>query len=126
MSVTRVHIAAGTANPAKLEAIRRAAEEILGDVPVESVEVDPDVPVQPWGDEETAHGALMRARNALAASPDATFAVGVESGLTDWTGRPHLRPLLGGSDRSIRSGRLWRQRALPGSRRSRGGASLRC
>ncbi len=86
MSVTRVHIAAGTSNPAKLEAIRRAAEEILGDVPVESVEVDPDVPVQPWGDEETAHGALMRARNALAASPDATFGVGVESGLTDGPG----------------------------------------
>ncbi len=86
MSAKPVRIAAGTSNPAKLQAIRRAAEDVLGDVTVEPVDVDPGVPNQPWGDEQTAYGAVMRARNALAATPGATYGIGVESGLADGPG----------------------------------------
>ena len=86
MSVTLVRIAAGTRNPAKLEAIRRAARDVLGDVLVEPVDVDPGVPAQPWGDEQTARGALARAERALETKPAATYGIGVESGLADGPG----------------------------------------
>lgn len=80
-----VRIAAGTTNPAKLAAIERAARGVLGDILVEEVDVDPHVPDQPWGDEETALGALNRARDALNGRT-ANYGVGVESGLATGPG----------------------------------------
>ncbi len=46
------------------------------------VSVDSGVPEQPWGDEQTVRGALVRARAALA-SVDARYGIGLESGLVD-------------------------------------------
>ena len=86
MNETPMHIAAGTTNPAKLEAIRRAAQDLLGDVLLEPLEVNAGVPDQPWGDEQTARGALARAQRALETCPAATYGIGVESGLADGPG----------------------------------------
>ncbi len=80
-----VSIAAGTTNPAKLDAIRQAAAALFGDVRVEPVAVDAGVPDQPWGDEQTADGAITRARQALVVVP-ADYGLGVESGLVDGPG----------------------------------------
>jgi len=86
MSIPPIRVAAGTTNPAKIEAIRRAAQDLLGAVLIEPVEVDPNVPDQPWGDDETARGALARAQRALETCPAATYGIGVESGLADGPG----------------------------------------
>lgn len=75
-----VRIAAGSTNPAKLRAVEIAAGSFLEQVAVEGVDVPSGVPDQPWGDEETAKGALNRAARARAAR-DADFGVGIESGV---------------------------------------------
>jgi inosine/xanthosine triphosphatase len=80
-----VSIAAGTTNPAKLRAIERAARDLLGSVTIEPVEVDSGVPDQPWGDEQTARGALTRAQQARERL-DADYGIGVESGLVEGPG----------------------------------------
>lgn len=85
MNSRTTRIGAGTANPAKLEAIRAAASSLLGDALVDSLDVDSGVPDQPWGDEQTAQGALARAQAALAGL-NADYGIGVESGVVDGPG----------------------------------------
>lgn len=75
-------LAAGTTNPAKLAAIERVAHDIFGSAQVVPVALDLATPAQPWGDTETAHGALARAEAALAQT-DAVYGIGIESGLAD-------------------------------------------
>lgn len=84
-SKQRVRVAAGSTNPAKVAAVRRAAELYFADPVVEAVEAPSEVPAQPWGDDETARGALARARAARQAL-DADFGVGIESGVTEGPG----------------------------------------
>jgi inosine/xanthosine triphosphatase len=86
MNGSPVKIAVGTTNPAKLDAVARAARDLLGAVQVEAVPVEVDIPAQPWGDDETARGALVRAQAATAAT-DAAYGVGIESGLVEGPGR---------------------------------------
>ena len=80
-----VRIAAGTTNPAKLEAIGSASTSVFNEARVDSLEVDSGVPAQPWGDDQTARGALCRARGAIAGL-GADYGVGIESGLVDGPG----------------------------------------
>lgn len=99
-----VRIAAGTTNPAKLKAINSAAISVLREVLVDSLEVDSGVPAQPWGDDQTAWGALCRARGAIA-DLGAGYGIGIESGLVDGPGgRVYVVSWAAAVDRSGRAG----------------------
>ena len=78
--VSPVRIAAGSTNPAKLRALEIAASSFFERVVIEGVDVPSGVPDQPWGDDETAQGALNRAERARSAR-DADLGVGIESGV---------------------------------------------
>lgn len=81
-----VVVAVGSANPVKVEAVRREVGAIL-DFKVEShgLEVASGVPEQPR-DDEVLRGARNRARLAREADPACDYAVGVEAGLVRFPG----------------------------------------
>ncbi len=85
MSLSPIHIAVGSVNPAKVQAVCDGALPMLGEVKVIGVEVDSGVSAQPFGDEEMITGAFQRARTALAAMPNATYGVGLEGGCSELT-----------------------------------------
>jgi len=82
MSKSTVTLAAGTTNPTKLTAVERVAHDLFGPVQIVSVVIDLAIPAQPWGDDETAQGALDRAKATLTQT-DADYGIGLESGLAD-------------------------------------------
>ncbi len=73
-------IAVGSLNHVKVEAVRNVMERVYGDVRITAVDVQGDVPQQPFGD-ETRRGAENRARNALG---DHDMAVGIEAGVFEF------------------------------------------
>jgi inosine/xanthosine triphosphatase len=73
-------IAVGSTNPTKLRAVERAAANFFEQPLTAAVNVPSGIPAQPWGDEQTAQGALHRAERARAAL-EADYGVGIESGL---------------------------------------------
>lgn len=77
-----VRIVVGSTNPSKLRAVEIAAASFFDRVVVEGVNVPSGVPGQPWGDDETAQGALHRAERARTAR-DADIGVGIESGVAE-------------------------------------------
>ncbi|MDI3340739.1 MAG: inosine/xanthosine triphosphatase [Sphaerobacter sp.] len=78
-------IASGSVNPAKHAAVERAAAAYFLRATVEAVDVPSGVPAQPWGDEETARGALRRAAQARL-TLDADLGLGIESGVVEGPG----------------------------------------
>ncbi|EGK61884.1 thiamin metabolism associated protein [Enterobacter hormaechei ATCC 49162] len=79
------HVVSATTNPAKIQAILRAFEEIFGEgsCHIDAVGVESGVPEQPFGSEETRAGARNRVANAKAAAPDADFWVAIEAGIDE-------------------------------------------
>nr|WP_315299991.1 inosine/xanthosine triphosphatase [Raoultella terrigena] len=79
------HVVSATTNPAKIQAILQAFNEIFGEgsCHIESVSVESGVPEQPFGNDETRAGARNRVENARAARPDADFWVAIEAGIDD-------------------------------------------
>ncbi|WP_058912159.1 inosine/xanthosine triphosphatase [Entomohabitans teleogrylli] len=79
------YVISATQNPAKIQAIRQAFEDIFGSgsCHIEPIDVDSGVPEQPLGDQETRAGARQRATNARQARPDADFWVAIEAGIDD-------------------------------------------
>jgi inosine/xanthosine triphosphatase len=78
--MTRLVVAIGTKNPAKIEGVRRAFSKYFPDVeflPVDSTSV---AKAQPRGLEEMTAGATARARFALS-KVGGDFGVGVEAGI---------------------------------------------
>jgi inosine/xanthosine triphosphatase len=75
-------VAVGSANPAKVEAVRAAFAALWPEQrwDIRAVSVASGVAVQPMSDEESITGARNRARAALEAC-DAAFGVGLEGGL---------------------------------------------
>jgi len=73
-----VHVAVGSGNPVKRDAVQRA----LPDASVDAVPVDSGVSEQPWGDGETVEGARTRARRALQQG-DYDLGVGLEGGVAE-------------------------------------------
>ncbi|MDU6061101.1 MAG: inosine/xanthosine triphosphatase [Enterobacter sp.] len=65
------HVVSATTNPAKIQAILRAFDEIFGagSCHIEAIGVESGVPEQPFGSEETRAGA----RNRVANDEGATF-----------------------------------------------------
>lgn len=78
------HIAVGSHNPTKVDAVCQTFSE--GERTIEPVSVDSGVSEQPRSIGETIDGAETRARNALAAV-DADFGVGLEGGVARLGGR---------------------------------------
>lgn len=75
-------VAVGSTNPAKIEAVRQAFNELHpGEAEVHSLAID-GTDDQPWGEAPTRDGALLRARRALDAQPVADWGIGLEGGMT--------------------------------------------
>jgi len=74
-------VVVGSTNPVKLAAVRAVVQRAWPDCEVRSIAADSGVAAQPIGDEETRQGARTRARNALAADPEADLGVGLEGGV---------------------------------------------
>jgi inosine/xanthosine triphosphatase len=72
-----VHVAVGSGNPVKRDAVQRA----LPDATVDAVPVESGVSEQPWGTEETIEGAHTRAERAL--GDDYDLGVGLEGGVVE-------------------------------------------
>jgi inosine/xanthosine triphosphatase len=86
--LTPVAVAVGSANPVKVEAVRRELGTILGcKVQATGHAVETGVAEQPR-DDEVVRGARNRARLARAADPGCDYAVGVEAGLMRFPGEP--------------------------------------
>ena len=79
------HVVSATTNPAKIQAILRAFEEIFGEgsCHIDAVGVESGVPEQPFGSEETRAGARNRVVNAKALRPQADFWVAIEAGIDE-------------------------------------------
>lgn len=79
------HVVSATTNPAKIQAILQAFNEIFGEgsCHIESVSVESGVPEQPFGSEETRAGARNRVANARRAQPNADFWVAIEAGIDE-------------------------------------------
>jgi inosine/xanthosine triphosphatase len=74
------HVAVGSSNPVKVQAVREVLRFIAPEATIAGVEVASGVPDQPWGDDETIRGARARAiaaRDALSAE----IGVGIEGGV---------------------------------------------
>jgi inosine/xanthosine triphosphatase len=71
----------GSKNPVKIKATENILEKIYGEVDVTGIDVDSEVPDQPFGKEQTIQGAINRAKNAY--SNDFDLSVGIESGLME-------------------------------------------
>ena len=79
------HVIAATTNPAKINAITLAFDDVYGpgQYRIEGVNVDSGVPLQPIGSTETRIGARQRVKNARQVRPEADFWVGIEAGIED-------------------------------------------
>lgn len=78
-------IVSATSNPAKIQAILQAFNQIFGEdsCHIDAVSVESGVPEQPFGSEETRAGARNRIANARRLRPDADFWVAIEAGIDD-------------------------------------------
>ena len=77
-------IAVGSANPAKIEAVRAAVAGVWPEATVRGVSVSSGVSAMPTGDEECLAGARNRARAAREAA-GADLGVGMEGGVAHTT-----------------------------------------
>ena len=71
----------GSKNPVKANATKNILEKIYSKVSIVSVDVDSQVPHQPFRNEETIQGAINRAKNAYC--DDFDLSIGIESGLME-------------------------------------------
>jgi inosine/xanthosine triphosphatase len=78
-----VLFAVGSENPVKINCVAEAIAEFWTEARTAGVHTDSGVSAQPESDREMLTGALNRAREALAKTPDAQFGVGIEGGTLD-------------------------------------------
>ena len=74
-----------TTNPAKIQAILAAFDQIFGEgsCHIDAISVETGVPEQPFGSEETRAGARNRLANARLVKPEADFWVAIEAGIDE-------------------------------------------
>jgi len=79
------HVVATTTNPAKVDAIQQAFDDVFGanQSRIEAVNVESGVSLQPIGTIETRTGARQRIMAARQVRPEADFWVGIEAGVED-------------------------------------------
>ena len=118
--------AVGSTNPAKLEAVHRALARLAPGCTIEALAVSTGMPDQPFGDEETRTGAMLRARTALAES-GADVGLGLEGGVLFEDERPWLVSWVAVVARDGRTGEASGLRMLlppSATARLRGGTEL--
>lgn len=76
----QMRVAVGSTNPVKIKAVRNVLGELFRNLRVEGVNVGPEIPPQPIGQETIIKGAIDRARHALSAG-GFDIGVGIEAGL---------------------------------------------
>ncbi|MGE6981515.1 inosine/xanthosine triphosphatase [Kluyvera intermedia] len=78
-------VVVATTNPAKIQAILAAFDQIFGEgsCHIDALSVDTGVPEQPFGSTQTRTGARNRVANARQARPDADFWVAIEAGIDE-------------------------------------------
>jgi len=76
-----MRVVVGSQNPVKVKATKNVLERLYGEVEVDSLKVDSQVPSQPFGIDQTIEGAINRAKNAY--NSDYDLSVGIESGLME-------------------------------------------
>ncbi|WP_421550545.1 inosine/xanthosine triphosphatase [Kluyvera intermedia] len=78
-------VVVATTNPAKIQAILAAFDQIFGEgsCHIDAISVDTGVPEQPFGSTQTRTGARNRIANARQARPDADFWVAIEAGIDE-------------------------------------------
>jgi len=83
-----MRVVVASSNPVKRRAALEAVRISFGDddIEVRAIEVDPGVPAQPFGDDETLKGARNRVEAARRAEPDADLWVAVEGGVVEREG----------------------------------------
>ncbi|WP_052283156.1 inosine/xanthosine triphosphatase [Kluyvera genomosp. 1] len=74
-----------TTNPAKIQAILAAFDQIFGEgtCHIDAISVETGVPEQPFGSEETRAGARNRVANARQVKPEGDFWVAIEAGIDE-------------------------------------------
>jgi len=79
-----LHIALGSKNTVKIEAVRSAFTRMGYTFKLEGTEVSSEVSAQPFSDDETIEGAINRAKNALhTAGSTCDYGIGLEGGVTE-------------------------------------------
>jgi inosine/xanthosine triphosphatase len=78
--LSKMTVAVGTKNPAKIEGVRRAFSKYFPDVELRQVDSSSVAKTQPRGLDEMTAGASARARHALSVA-GGDFGVGVEAGI---------------------------------------------
>ncbi|MBO8179008.1 MAG: inosine/xanthosine triphosphatase [Archaeoglobus sp.] len=73
-----IRVVVGSKNPTKIEGTKMAFKQYFDEIEVVGVEVNTDVPPQPFNS-ETIRGAIERAKKSY--SPKFDFSVGIEAGL---------------------------------------------
>ncbi|MFQ6004143.1 MAG: inosine/xanthosine triphosphatase [Woeseia sp.] len=78
-----MNVVVASRNPVKIGAVKQAFNSQFPstDIQIITVDVEPGVHQQPYGDRETREGARNRAEGAQHARPDADFCVGLEGGI---------------------------------------------
>ncbi|MEZ2585516.1 inosine/xanthosine triphosphatase [Kluyvera intermedia] len=78
-------VVVATTNPAKIQAILAAFDQIFGEgsCHIDAISVDTGVPEQPFGSTQTRTGARNRVANARQARPDADFWAAIEAGIDE-------------------------------------------
>jgi len=79
-------VSVGSENPVKVKAVELAMEKTIGSVLVVEVDADSGVSKQPIGFDETAKGAINRAKYAFEAKPS-LYGIGIEAGLVEIGGK---------------------------------------
>ena len=103
MTLPFARAAIGSANPAKVAAVRQALAALAPGCAVEALDVPSGVGHQPFGDTATRAGALERARKALVAT-GADIAFGLEGGVQLEAERVWLLSWVAAIDPSGREG----------------------
>lgn len=76
-----MRLAVGTTSEPKLRAVAEAIRRLKLTLDIQGIDVDSGVSRQPIGFDETTYGAVMRARRAVVAVPNADMGLGIESGI---------------------------------------------
>ena len=89
--MTKITIAVGSTNPAKLHAVQQVVERVWPAAPLHGVSVSTGVSAMPFSDAECIAGARQRAQAARMAL-DSTLGIGLEGGVNE---EPYGLMLLG-------------------------------
>lgn len=79
-----LRVGIGSTNPAKINAVRAAFEMLEWAAEVTGIDMESGVSAQPFSDEETILGAVLRAKSVMAAgNSEYDYGIGLEGGVVE-------------------------------------------